>query len=174
MSLNLTVFRESRRLGTAGSLCYLKEHATTSVVVSNADIMTNLNYARPLEFHEREESDVTVLVREYQSKVPYGVVDLDGHKVVGIREKPSQSWTVVAGIYVLSPRAVALVESESYLDMPELILRCMRKGMRVLSFLMSDYWLDIGQPSDFLQANRDYSNIFDRRLGANVDTSPKS
>ncbi len=162
MNLKVTVFRESRRLGTAGSLSYLKEHATRSVVVSNADIMTNLDFSRPLDFHEREESDVTILVRRYETKVPYGVVDLDGHTVLGMREKPTQAWTVAAGIYVLSLRALALVEAETFLDMPDLIKLCMRKNMRVQSFLMSDYWLDIGRPDDFLRANQDYQNIFER------------
>lgn len=94
-------------------------------------------------------------VREWQYQVPYGVVNSDGHRIVGITEKPVEHYFVNAGIYVLDKPAFALIKSGEYLDMPTLFNQLIALEQETSLFPVREYWLDIGQQHDFERANRD-------------------
>ena len=99
-------------------------------------------------------------VREYNYQVPYGVIDFDGERITGIREKPSYSFFVNAGIYVLSPEAVARVDKEEFFDMPQLFDKLMAAGKKTTVYPVREYWLDIGRMDDFQRAQEEYGAMF--------------
>ena len=99
-------------------------------------------------------------VREFDIQVPYGVVEIDQHKISSINEKPIHSFFVNAGIYVLSPEALNLIPEKSYFDMPALFEGMIKNGHETTAFPIREYWIDIGQTSDLKQANGDYIRLF--------------
>ena len=42
------------------------------------------------------------MCEEYDYQIPYGVININGNKIVDIVEKPIQRFLVNAGIYILS------------------------------------------------------------------------
>ena len=95
---------------------------------------------------------MSVCVREFHHQVPYGVIKQKNGFITHIEEKPTQSFLVSAGIYVCEPQILELLEKNAYLDMPELIQKVMQKG-RANTFLIEDYWIDIGRLEEFKRAN---------------------
>jgi NDP-sugar pyrophosphorylase family protein len=93
-------------------------------------------------------------------QVPYGVVDIDGNEICGLREKPVSRHFINAGIYVLSPDAVELVPRDRAFDMPELFDACRAREMRTHAYPVEEYWVDIGQIDDYRRANADFASIF--------------
>ncbi|HQP89292.1 MAG TPA: sugar phosphate nucleotidyltransferase, partial [Thermoanaerobaculia bacterium] len=94
--------------------------------------------------HESQAAKATVAVREYRQSVPFGVVDLDGHRVVGLVEKPTNVFRVNAGIYVLSPELLPRVPSGLDYSMPALIEDCLARGETVCAYGLEDEWVDVG------------------------------
>ncbi len=94
-------------------------------------------------------------VRQYEVQVPYGVMECDGLRVKQVREKPTYRYLVNAGIYLLEPTVHHYVPKEEHFDMPDLITRIIAAGRIVVSFPIVEYWLDIGQHEDYLQAQAD-------------------
>lgn len=161
LGVQITYLHEKERMGTAGALSLLPEPPSAPMLVMNADVLTRLNYAAMLEFHELNNAAATMGVREYKQEVPYGVIKTEGNRLMGIVEKPVQQYFVNAGIYTLSPSAIkALPEHCGFFDMPELFLRLMDQNLNTAAYPIRDYWLDIGRPEDLERANLEYNKIF--------------
>ena len=151
---------EKKRLGTAGALSLLPKDMQEPIIVMNGDLLTKVNFGEFLDYHMEQSSVATMGVREYSWQIPYGVIELDGSRILRITEKPVHHCYVNAGIYVLSPEAVYRVSAEEYLDMPELFREIVATGKKSLVYPIRDYWMDIGQMDDFHQAQLDYTEIF--------------
>lgn len=158
--VEITYVEEQERMGTAGALSLLPEKPDAPFFVMNGDLLTQVDFVRLLRFHQKQQTAATLCVREYAHQIPYGVVDLDGHTVTGMQEKPSHRVHVNAGIYMLNPEALELIPEKRYLDMPDLINQMLGKGMSVGSFPIHEYWIDIGQMQEFQQAREDYEEKF--------------
>lgn len=140
--VSIRYVEESRPLGTAGclSLCRPLLRTDRPCLLMNGDIVTRLDFARLLEFHRRREARLTIgyVYHTYQS--PFGVLQLDGEHITGVTEKPTYRHPVSAGIYALSPEAVALVADDTPLTMPELALRIRAGGGTVLGYEIRELW----------------------------------
>ncbi len=158
--VEIRYLEETEPLGTAGALGLLPATPTDPFIVMNGDLLTNIDFRSLLDYHHDHDAAATLCVREYDFQVPFGVVRLDGNRVNGITEKPSQSMFVNAGIYVLDPDMLDLMEHDRRLDMPDLLERAIAGDREVAAFPIREYWLDIGRIDDFLRAEADFREVF--------------
>ncbi len=152
---------ERKRMGTAGALYFLPKLPEEPIIVMNGDLLTKVDFGALLDYHLGQEASATMAVREYNYQIPYGVIDFDGERIEGIREKPSYSFFVNAGIYVLNPEAVACVDKEEFFDMPQLFNVLVESGKKTTVFPVREYWLDIGRMDDFQRAQEEYGEMFE-------------
>lgn len=157
--VNIEYLEENKRLGTAGALSLLKEKPNEPFFVMNADLLTNVDFTKLLDFHAFGNSTATMCVREYDFQVPYGVIETENDKIKSIVEKPVHKFFVNAGIYLLSPKVLDYIPQNSFYDMPTLFEKLIEENLNVLSFPIHEYWLDIGQMEDFQRAQTEYSNL---------------
>ncbi len=155
--IELNYVNEDQPLGTAGALG-LMPAPRGALLVINGDILTQVNFRAMLAFHEEHQAMITVAVRRYEMQVPYGVVECEGSQVCGLREKPELSFFVNAGIYVLDPAVYQFIPNGQHLNMTDLIQVALKAGNPVVSFPVREYWIDIGQQSDYQQAQEDVQN----------------
>lgn len=145
---------EGEPLGTAGALGLLAASDEPLLVV-NGDILTQVDFRAMLDFHRTHHADMTVAVRPYELRVPYGVVQTDGVLIRGVSEKPTERYLINAGIYLLNPDVCRLIPTNQRYDMTQLIDRLIADRKRLISFPIREYWLDIGQSEDYEQAVAD-------------------
>jgi dTDP-glucose pyrophosphorylase len=159
-SVQIDYIRETQKMGTAGALSLLPERPTGSLVVMNGDLLTKVNLNHLLDFHAAANSIGTMCVREYELRVPYGVIRVNGHEILAIEEKPTQKVFVNAGIYVLEPEALNVLPALAHFDMTQLFEKLVEMDRKTAVFPLREYWLDIGQPSDFIKAKTDFEHMF--------------
>jgi len=155
--VDIAYTREESPLGTGGALG-LMEPPTDPVLVINGDILTDIDFRAMHAFHEENGAQMTVAVRRYEVAVPYGVVECDGVRLTGLREKPDLNFFVNAGIYLLEPAVYSLIPPNVHLNMTDLVELLIARGDCVVSFPVREYWLDIGQHADYERAQRDAVN----------------
>ena len=153
--LDIGYVNEDEPLGTAGALGLLEGGLEEPILLMNGDILTQVDFRAMLAFHREHKAELTVAVRQYDFKVPYGVLQCDGERVLGVQEKPRFHFLVNAGIYLVEPTARRLIEPRRRFDMTELIEVVAARGGRVVAFPIVEYWLDIGQPADYQKAQED-------------------
>jgi len=149
---------ENEPLGTAGALGLLpKDLPDLPIIVMNGDILTKVDIEGLLDFHYVNNANATMCVREYEIKIPYGVVESEGNSIINMVEKPTQRFHINAGIYVIGKEIIDSVAKNEYIDMPCLLKRHLNN--RVLLYPFHEYWLDIGQQDDFKRAQLDIKNL---------------
>jgi NDP-sugar pyrophosphorylase family protein len=149
-------------MGTAGALSLMPDWPETPFVVMNADLLTTLRFEKMLRFHSDANALATMGAREFNMQVPYGVIQAEGSRLIGIEEKPNQNFYVNAGIYVLSPQVATFIEPGKPLDMPDLFLRVVKQGDIASVYPIRDYWMDIGRFEDLDRARNEYQTVFGR------------
>ena len=159
LGVQIDYIQENESLGTAGALRLLPERPKAPLLVINGDVLTNLDTRQLLVFHREQGVGATMCVRDYEWRVPYGVVRIDRGRLAHFEEKPTRHEFVNAGIYVLSPDALDLLPAEGALDMPELLRRIGETIGPPAIYPLHEYWIDIGQPDDLQRAQRD-AHIF--------------
>jgi dTDP-glucose pyrophosphorylase/CBS domain-containing protein len=152
--VSINYVQEKTPLGTGGALGLLQRPANP-VLVINGDILTDIDFRTMFLYHQDHGADLTVAVRRYEMRVPYGVIECDGPVVQVLQEKPELTFFVNAGIYLLEPTIYDLVTPQQPLNMTELIARVLNAGRLVVSFPICEYWLDIGQHEHYRQAQLD-------------------
>lgn len=151
---------EENPLGTGGALGLLpKEIPQLPLIMINGDILTNMDFSKLLEFHNKENADATMCVREYDYQIPYGVIYGEGHRITSMIEKPIQRFHINAGIYVVNPEVYNSVDKDTAIDMPTLLENKIAKNKSVLMFPLHEYWLDIGQMDDYRRAQQDIISL---------------
>ena len=144
--------REDEPLGTGGALALLPRPPSHPLLVMNGDLITQVNVGGLFEFHERGDQTVTMAVRKYYHTIPYGCVDTRGSELVGFDEKPTISRLVNAGMYVLDPDVVGLVQAGESLSMPDIIQRALDRGDTVRVREIDEDWIDVGRHEELDRA----------------------
>lgn len=155
--ISIGYLEETRRLGTAGSLSLLKARPEQPLIVMNGDLITKVNFEQLLDFHAEHGAQATMGVREYDLQVPFGVVNLDGDRIMAIDEKPLHRFFVNAGIYVLEPEVLDLVPRDVEYDMTTLFQALSKQGLRTSAFPIREYWLDVGRLDDLERARVEFA-----------------
>ncbi len=158
--ITIEYVHEDKRMGTAGALTLLKDKPTEPFFVMNGDLLTDVNFESLLDYHTINKSMATMCVREYDFQVPFGVVNLEGHDIKSIVEKPVHRFFVSAGIYMLAPEAIDIIPENEFYDMPTLFEKLIENERNIISFPLSEYWLDIGRIEEYEKANNEYHGVF--------------
>ena len=143
-------------LGTAGSLSLLSEagiEPTEPFVLLNGDIMSHFSLAGLFDAHEVGGYSVTIGGTQHEYSVPFGVLEQsESGQLITIEEKPTLSWSVGAGVYVLNPEIPGLIRRQEPLDMPTLCSILLKRGHRVGVHDLESDWIDVGNPKDLARA----------------------
>ena len=151
-------------LGTAGPIALVKGLDDT-FLVTNGDVLTTLDLKELVAFHRQLGGIATIASYNRQVRIDLGVIQRDGGFVVtGYNEKPTMDYLVSMGMYVFEPRVLEFIPPHQYLDFPDLVLKLIAAGEKVISFPFHGYWKDLGRPDDYEQAADDFSKMRDQFL----------
>lgn len=152
--LDLEFVEEEMPLGTAGSLARVNGLDKTFLAM-NGDILTNLDFNELLAAHKRSGASLTIAGHAISEKVELGVLRFDDRGFLNqYDEKPTQTFDVSMGIYVYEPDVLNFIEPDAYLDFPTLVHRLLEAGRKIHVHRSNAFWLDIGRPDDYAEAQR--------------------
>jgi NDP-sugar pyrophosphorylase family protein len=162
--LDITYSQEQKPLGTAGPIA-LVHGLEKTFLVTNGDVLTTLDIKKLITFHKQKGGIATIAAHRRQVKIDLGVIQWDGNdQISGYIEKPTTDYTVSMGVYVFEPRVLDYIPFGEYLDFPDLILKLIANGETVSGYVFDGYWMDLGRPDDYAQANQDFYNMKEQFL----------
>jgi dTDP-glucose pyrophosphorylase len=155
LRVNISYVSEEKPLGTGGALSLLNRNFDEPIVVMNGDVLMAAKVRDLVRYHVENEAEVTVGVKILETQIPFGVMTLEGARIVGVEEKPTYRDYVNAGLYVLNPAVLAEIPKGERFDMPSILAP--RVGThKALAFPLHESWIDIGRPVDFDRAEQSY------------------
>jgi NDP-sugar pyrophosphorylase family protein len=144
---HLHYVEEEKPLGTGGSLGLIKPGFDRPFFVTNCDILVQANLADIYKQHVEEKNAITIVTSLKKVVVPYGVLDVSsGGRVESIREKPSDSYFINTGMYVINPEMMNLIPDDTFYHMTQLIEDAISKEYKVGIYpITEDAFLDMGE-----------------------------
>ena len=154
--VNIEYIKEKKPLGTAGSLSKIYSNKSTPIIVANGDVISNINYSEFLNYHNKNNAEASMAVREIRSKHSFGVVASQGLKIMNIEEKPITKTHINAGIYILNKKLIKLIKKNSFLSMTDLFNKIISKNYKAILFPLYENWQDFAKPKDLKVSKRKF------------------
>jgi NDP-sugar pyrophosphorylase family protein len=161
--VSIEYHEEREPLGTAGALATI-DGLDETFLAMNGDVLTAIDYADLYRVHQAAGNIMTIATHQRVVRTDYGVIHEGGvigetRRVVGYEEKPEIPYTVSMGVYVFEPAVLEYIERDTYLDLPNLVLRLLSEEKQVGHYLYDGYWLDIGRHDDYEKAIEEYEQL---------------
>jgi NDP-sugar pyrophosphorylase family protein len=157
-ALAVRVSYEPRLLGTGGALLPLRDFLTEPFLVLYGDVVTDADLADFMECHLRLGGIATLAYYRSTETAGKGLLSLAGDgRVASFVEKPetSESSCVSAGLYALSPEALAFVRPDRPDFGHDLWPAMLAAGAAVYGYEFHGYLRDVGSAETLEAANRD-------------------
>jgi len=151
---SINFIEEEIPLGTAGSLHMLKEELKSTFLLTNCDVILDLDHGDLIDFHTKNNCEITLVASAKKLTIPYGACEIDEEGFLSmITEKPSLDYLINTGLYVLEPSVLEEIPHGESFHTTDLIAKVKSKGKRVGVFPIDDgAWIDIGQWDEYRSA----------------------
>ena len=150
--VKVDTIEEPKFLGTIGSIQFVKEFKNDTILVMNSDLFTNIDFEDFYLHFKEHDAMMSVAAIPYTINVPYGIFDLEGREIKGVKEKPIYNYYANAGIYLFKREALDLIPKDTFFNATDLIDAVTARGERAIRYPLSGYWIDIGQHADLAKA----------------------
>lgn len=158
-NLNLKFVWESKPLGTIGSITLVNEFQHDYILLTNSDILTNLDYEHFFLDFIKNNADFSVVTIPYDVNVPYAVLETESNNILSLKEKPTFTFFSNGGIYLMKKELISLIPVNTLFNATDLIEILISEKKKVISYPFKGYWLDIGRHEDLDRANKDLEYI---------------
>lgn len=146
---------EDAPLGTIGSVSKINNFNSDYILVTNSDLLCNVDYEEFFLEFLRQEADLAVLTIPNNVSLPYAVLEINEEQVTSLKEKPTYTYFTNGGVYLMKRKVLELIPDNSFFNATDLIEELVNRKFKVFSFAFSGYWLDIGQHEDYKKAQKD-------------------
>lgn len=157
--IHIEYVHETEPLGTIGSVSTIKDFIHDYVLVTNSDLLTNIDYEHFFLDFIKEEADMSIVTIPYSVDIPYGVLETNNGHVINFREKPTYTYYSNGGIYLIKKENLQHIPFAKHYNATDLMEYLMNNDKKVVSYPLSAYWLDIGRHEDYKKAQKDIQNI---------------
>ena len=150
---------ENEPLGTIGAVSQIKNFEHDYILVTNSDLLTNIDYEQFFQEFINQDADLAVLTIPYQVNIPYAVLETNNGEVRSFKEKPTYTYYSNGGIYLMKKEMLRYIPQNTYFNATDLMEELIKNKLKVISFPFSGYWLDVGKHEDFEKAQIDIKHI---------------
>jgi mannose-1-phosphate guanylyltransferase len=169
-NVKITLSIETEPLGTAGPLKLAEKvlgKDDKPFFVLNSDVICEYPFEQLAEFHARHGEEGTIVVTKVEEPSKYGViVHKPDHpsRIDRFVEKPVEyvGNRINAGIYILNPSVLKRIELRPTSIEQETFPAMVEDG-QLHSFDLEGFWMDVGQPKDFLSGTCLYLSSLTKR-----------
>ncbi|MBP6755042.1 MAG: nucleotidyltransferase family protein [Bacteroidia bacterium] len=158
-NINIEYVWENEPLGTIGAVAQIANFQHDYVLVTNSDLLTNIDYEQFFLEFIKQDADLAVLTIPYQVAIPYAVLETEKGEVKSFKEKPTYTYYSNGGIYLMKKEMTHLIPQNKFYNATDLMEDLIQQNKKIISFPFSGYWLDVGKHEDFEKAQTDINNI---------------
>lgn len=163
--VSITFSVETEPLGTAGPLKLAEEvlkKDDSPFFVLNSDVICEYPFEELVKFHQAHGGKGTIVATKVDEPSKYGVIVHDiatPNLIDRFVEKPVEfvGNRINAGLYILNPEVIDLIEMRpTSIEKETFPILVEQKSL--YSFDLEGFWMDVGQPKDFLAGTTLYLN----------------
>ena len=159
IGVSLRFAEEPDARGTAGAIRFADDMLADRFFVLNGDILCDLDLTAQIEQHERTGARATIALYPVEDPSGYGLIHRrDDGEITEFLEKPEPDQMdtdeINAGAYLLERAVLDEIPPDREVSIErEVFPRLIDNGL--YGIRLEGYWIDIGTPDRFLEANWD-------------------
>ncbi|KAL6943040.1 mannose-1-phosphate guanyltransferase [Hanseniaspora osmophila] len=169
--VSITFSVETEPLGTAGPLKLAEKvlkKDDSPFFVLNSDVICDYPFQELADFHKNHGGKGTIVATKVDEPSKYGVIVHDiatPNLIDRFVEKPVEfvGNRINAGLYILNPEVIDLIDLKPT-SIEKETFPILVEDKSLYSFDLEGYWMDVGQPKDFLAGTVLYLNSLSKRL----------
>jgi mannose-1-phosphate guanylyltransferase len=145
--------------GTAGAIRFAEEMLGDRFLVLNGDVLCDLDLTALIEQHERTGASATIALYPVEDPTGYGLVHRhDDGEITEFLEKPAPEQIdtdeINAGAYLLERSVLERIPPDRAVSIEREVFPVLI-GDGLYGIRLEGYWIDIGTPERYLEANWD-------------------
>jgi len=155
---------EKKPLGTLNAIRLGMEAANEDAMVSNGDVIADINIKRMVQGFKPAEYLASMFVMRMRS--PYGIVMLGDRHIESFKEKPVLDYYINAGFYCLSKEILGLLEEFKVGDIEKTAFPRLAE-MKKITYYKEEipFWASIDSMKDLEEVKKEYENRTDKPWG---------
>ncbi|MFI5908204.1 sugar phosphate nucleotidyltransferase [Dactylosporangium sp. NPDC051541] len=157
--MTIEYLTEDAPLSTVGPLFGLRDRLPERFLVMNGDVLTDLDYGDLLHSHELSGAALTVATAERPLKIDFGVLTVDGPRLIAFTEKPTYHYQVSMGVYAMSRAVLHGYPAGLPFGFDQLLLDLLAREEYPQTYAFKGFWVDVGRPEDYDRVNRDFAEL---------------
>ncbi len=164
--VKISYLKEDKLMGTAGPLMLLKKmgkEIEEDFFVMNADNLFSLDTRKWLDFHSAQNGVATIALHEVEDPTSYGVVALEGNRIVTFVEKPkieeAPSRLINSGYYILSPKIFNFIPDSDYAMMEKDIFPKLADLGLLYGYKGEGQWFDTGTNERYERVKKEWRGV---------------
>ena len=151
---------EDEPLGTLGALSLIDTILHEDILIMNSDLLTNIDFEDFFNFYQSNNADMALASIPYNINVPYAVLQTQDHKICSFTEKPTFTYYSNSGIYLLKFALKERLPKGVFYNATDLMANVIEdEKLLLIHYPLMGYWLDIGNPQDFMKAQEDIKHL---------------
>jgi dTDP-glucose pyrophosphorylase len=158
-NIDIQYIREEEPLGTIGAVSKINNFGHDYVLVTNSDILTNMDYEHFYLDFIKKDADFAVVTIPYKVNIPYAVLETFNGNIVNFKEKPAYTYYSNGGIYLMKKSVLKFLPKNTYFNATDLMEILIKENKKIISYPLSGYWLDVGKHEDLAKAQEDIKQI---------------
>jgi dTDP-glucose pyrophosphorylase len=158
-NIKIEYLGEDEPLGTIGAVSQVSEFQHNYVLLTNSDLLTNLDYERFFLDFMDNDADISIVSIPYRVDIPYAVLETNDNVITDFKEKPTYTYYSNGGIYLFKKEILESIPKNTFYNATDLLDKALADNKNVISYPLSNYWLDVGKPADYEKAQRDINQI---------------
>jgi dTDP-glucose pyrophosphorylase len=157
--ISIRLVKETRPLGTIGSISLIDTFYNDYILLCNSDLLTNVDFeAFFLDFVDTN-ADLSVVTIPYNVDIPYAVLEVENGLISDFKEKPTYTYYSNGGIYLMKREMLQYIPKNEVFSATDFMSKLIEQKKSVRSYPHFGYWLDIGKHEDYKKAQEDILNL---------------
>ncbi len=140
---------EPHALGSGGPLKFAKNHIDETFVYISGDLSCEVDLNKMLEFHRKNDSDITVFLHKSSHPLDSDILQIDSNskvtRFISKHENHEEAGGLSnAGLCIIEPKIIDLMEEETFNFENYLYPRILERGLKMMGYVTDELIYDIG------------------------------
>ena len=148
--VKITYVKAKKPLGTAGQLKSAQKYLDDDFLCIYSDSLFNFKINTAVKFHKKVNPIVTMIVCKYETRLKYGMIELNKDKSVSEwKEKPAIKGLINTGCFIMKSEFLKYIPRNKIYEMDQVFRKIQEKNNKIYGFPVSGNILDLGDKTDY-------------------------
>jgi len=158
--VKITYVRAKKPLGTAGQLKSAQKYLDGTFLCIYSDSLFNFKISNAVKFHKKTNPIVTMIVSNYETKLKYGIIELNKDRSVAEwKEKPVIKGLINTGCFIMNSKVLKYIPKNKIYEMDQVFKRIQKENQNIYGYPVTGDILDLGDKNEYEKVFKQFNKV---------------